>query len=211
VCLAVGLLAGYWLRGSAPQTAPASSNNVPATAPFRPSMSEAADLLQIQTMAHKASTLDDLKHAADLNAAPLLEKLHSDPKNSKLQNQIGLIYETAHRFKEAAACFEKSLQYDPRNIGVRADYASCLCYSGDVDGALAQLEASLAYDPKHAGTLTNIGIIKWRGKNDVDGAVAAWEKLLHYHPDFPQKELVQHMITQAKQTKTAEAVEAGQK
>jgi len=35
----------------------------------------------------------------------------------------------------------------------------------------------------------NIGIIKWRGKKDVDGAVAAWEKVLQYHPDFPQKAL----------------------
>ena len=70
-----------------------------------------------------------------------------------------------------------------------------------MDGALAQLNQSLAYDPKHAGTLMNIGIIRWRGKNDVDGAVAAWEKLLQYHPDFPQKDLVQQMITQAKQTR----------
>jgi cytochrome c-type biogenesis protein CcmH/NrfG len=94
---------------------------------------------------------------------------------------------------------------------VRADYASCLYYTGDVDGALAQLDKSLAYDPKHAGTLMNIGIIRWRGKNDVDGAVAAWEKLLQYHPDFPQKELVQHMIKQAKETKAAKNVGTGQK
>jgi tetratricopeptide (TPR) repeat protein len=152
-----------------------------------------------------------LKRAADVRAAPLLEKLRSEPKNPQLLNQIGLIYENAHQFKDAAAYFEKSLQNDPRNIGVRADYASCLFYTGDVDGALAQLNQSLAYDPKHAGTLMNIGIIKLRGKNDVEGAVAAWEKLLQYHPDFPQKEMVQHMITQAKQRKTGETVKEGQK
>ncbi len=128
-----------------------------------------------------------------------LTKLKSDPKNPQLWNQVGLIYKSAHQFKQAAGYFEKSLQYNPKDIGVRADYASCLYYTGDVDGALAQLNQSLTYDPQHAGTLMNIGIIKWRGKNDVDGAVAAWEKLLQYHPDFPQKDLVQQMITQAKQ------------
>jgi cytochrome c-type biogenesis protein CcmH/NrfG len=209
VCLAVGLLAGYWMRGSASQAAQPSSAKAAATAPSPPSMSAAADYQQ--TPPHNAPTLEELKRAANVKAAPLVEKLRSEPKNPQLLNQIGLIYENAHQFKDAAAYFEKSLQNDPRNIGVRADFASCLFYTGDVDGALAQLNQSLAYDPKHAGTLMNIGIIKLRGKNDVEGAVAAWEKLLQYHPDFPQKEMVQHMITQAKQTKTGETVKEGQK
>ena len=83
---------------------------------------------------------------------------------------------------------------------MRADYASCLYFTGDVDGALAQLNKSLTYDPQHAGTLMNIGIIKWKGKNDANGAIESWEKVLKYHPDFPQKEMVQHMITEAKQS-----------
>ena len=198
-CLALGFLAGYLLRGSAPvQTPPAAVEATPSSQ----AMGEPPN--QLQTEQQKMPTLDDLKRMADKKAEPLLARLKSDPKNPQLENQVGLIYENAHQFKEAAGHFERSLQYDPKNIGVRADYASCLYYTGDVDGALAQLNQSLTYDPKHAGTLMNIGIIKWRGKNDVDGAVAAWEKLLQYHPEFPQKDLVQHMITEAKRSaKTA--------
>jgi cytochrome c-type biogenesis protein CcmH/NrfG len=210
VCLATGLLAGYFLRGSASAPVPAPPAAA-ATAPASQSMGESAGQMQTQQMPYKMPTLDELKGMADTKAAPLLEKMKSDPKNPQLANQLGLIYENAHQFKEAAGYFEKSLQYDPKNVGVRADYASCLYYSGDVDGALAQLNKSLAYDPKHAGTLMNIGIIKWRGKHDVDGAVAAWEKLLQYHPDSPQRDLVQHMIAHAKQTKTAKTVGEGQK
>jgi cytochrome c-type biogenesis protein CcmH len=145
-------------------------------------------------------SLDDLQRMADKKAEPLLAKLKSDPKNPQLWNQVGLIYKSAHQFKQSEEYFEKSLQYDPKNVGVRADYASCMYYTGDVDGALAQLDQSLTYDPKHAGTLMNIGIIKWRGKNDANGAIAAWEQLLRYHPDFPQKDLVQQMLTQARQS-----------
>ncbi|MGA8438890.1 MAG: tetratricopeptide repeat protein [Candidatus Sulfotelmatobacter sp.] len=206
VCLATGLLAGYLLRGSAPGPVRNPSVRGEATAPAPQMMGKSTGQLQTQQMPNKMPTLDGLKRMADMKAAPLLAKLKSDPTNPQLENQIGLIYEHAHQFKEAAGYFEKSLQYDPTNIGVRADYASCLYYTGDVDGALAQLNQSLTYDPKHAGTLMNIGIIKWRGKNDIDGAVAAWEKLLQYHPEFPQKDLVQHMIMQAKQTKTAKTV-----
>jgi len=210
VCLATGGVAGYLLRGSAPTPLQAPAARAVATATPTQATDESASQLQPQPP-NKMPTLDDMKRMADVKAAPLLAKLKSDPQNPRLQNEIGLIYESAHQFKEAAGYFERSLHYDPKNIGVGADYASCLYYSGDVDGALAQLDKSLAYDPKHAGTLMNIGIIRWRGKNDVDGAVAAWEKLLQYHPDFPQKELVQSMIRQAKQTKTAKNVDTGQK
>ena len=210
VCLLFGFLAGYFLRGSAlssvhPVSA-AAPGSTPAAEPANPAANESP---AAPPMPHKMPTLDDLKRMADSKAAPLLERLKSDPNNPQLENQIGLIYQNAQQFKQAAGYFEKSLRQDPRNIGVRADYASCLYYTGDVDGALAQLNQSLIYDPKHAGTLLNIGIIRWKGKNDVDGAVASWEKLLRYHPDFPQKKALQHMITQAKQTKTAGPHEKG--
>jgi tetratricopeptide (TPR) repeat protein len=207
VCLGLGFLAGYLLRGSASGPV-ALSAAAKAAAPSSPGMAAAAapspagPSQRAEQMPYKMTTLDDMKRMADKKAAPLLEKLKSDAKNPQLENQIGLIYENAHQFKTAAEYFERTLQYDPKNIGVRADYASCLYYTGDVDGALKQLNQSLIYDPKHAGTLMNIGIIRWQGKNDADGAVAAWEKLLQYHPDFPQKDLIQHMITQAKQAHT---------
>jgi cytochrome c-type biogenesis protein CcmH/NrfG len=44
----------------------------------------------------------------------------------------------------------------------------------------------------------NIGIIEWQGKKDVNAAVSAWEKLLKLNPDFPQKDVVEHLIAQAK-------------
>jgi len=200
VCLVTGLAMGYLLRGSASApvqpVAASETVNPSAQAPGQPSG-------QLQ-MPQQMPTLDDMKKMADKKAEPLLAKLKTDGKNPQLLNQIGLLYKSAHQFKEAAGYFEKSLQYDPKNIGVRADYASCLYYTGDVDGALAQLEKSLTFDPKHAGTLMNIGIIRWQGKNDVNGAVAAWRKLLQYHPDFPQKDAVEQMIAEAtKSTKIA--------
>jgi Tfp pilus assembly protein PilF len=216
LCLGVGFVAGYLLRGSAQapvQALHAGSSFGGATAPTQTMAEQPSPSQPSPAMPHKMPTMDDMKRMADKKAAPLLEKLKTDEKNPQLQNQIGLIYEQAHQFKQAAGYFEKSLQYDPKNVGVRADYASCLYYTGDVDGALAQLSQSLTYDPKHAGTLMNIGIIKWKGKNDVPGAVAAWEKLLQYHPDFPQKEMLEHMITQAKQAqmKAGKAADGGQK
>ena len=56
-----------------------------------------------------------LQRMADKKAEPLLAKLKSDPKNPQLWNQVGLIYKSAHQFKQSEGYFEKSLEYDPKN------------------------------------------------------------------------------------------------
>src|SRR5580704_6899287 len=178
VCLIVGLVLGYFLRGSAPAATTAKlaahQTAVPASAGTMPAA------MSHGTAPHPAPTLYDMKRMADT------------------LNQLGILYRATHQFKEAEGYYEKALQVDPKNVNVRTDLASCLYYTGDVDGALAQLQKSLTYDPKHAGTLMNIGIIEWKGKNDTNAAVAAREKLLKLNPDFPQKEMVEHMIAEAK-------------
>ena len=135
----------------------------------------------------------------DKQADPLLAKLKADPKNVDLLNKTALTYKAAHQFKDAIIYFQKALDVDPKNVPIRTDMASCMYYMGDVDGALAELDKALTYDPKHPGTLMNIGIIKWQGKNDVNGAIAAWQTLLKLNPNFPQKAVIEHLISEAKQ------------
>lgn len=192
ICLFIGLPIGYLLRGSAPE---ASSAPMSAAAPMTPTAAPAMG----SGMGHPAPTLEDMKRMADKKAEPLLAKLKADPNNAQLLNQVGILYRSAHQFKEAEDYFRKSLAVDPKNADVRADMAACMYYNGDPDGALKELQKTLTYDPKHAGALMNIGIIKWKAKNDAAGAVASWEKLLKLNPNFPQKESVERMISDAKQ------------
>lgn len=194
ICLVVGLLVGYLLRGSAPEGSPATLQQ--AAAPGMPHSPAAAG----GGMPHAMPTMEEMKRMADKKAEHLLVKLKADPNNPQLLNQIGIMYRSAHQFKQAQEYFQKSLAIDPKNVDVRTDMAACMFYGGDVDGALRELDQSLKYDPKHAGALMNIGIIKWKAKNDVPGAVASWEKLLKLNPDFAQKDEVERMIAEAKQS-----------
>jgi Tfp pilus assembly protein PilF len=189
VCLVVGVLVGYLVRGSANPSAQAAS----ATAQTQQPASAPPSGMGQQPM----PTMDDMKRMADKQAQPLLATLKTDPKNAALLNKTALTYKAAHQFKEAIPYFQKALDVDPKNVAIRDDMASCMYYTGDVDGALDQLNQSLTYDPKFPGTLLNIGIIKWQGKKDVKGAVASWQTLLKLNPNFPQKEAVEHMITEA--------------
>ena len=220
VCLLIGLPVGYLLRGSAPQPAAVQPNavSVPAASPQAAAPAGMPGAMAQGQMPSSMGqgqmpTLEQMKHMADKQAEPLLAKLKTDPKNATLLYQIANIYTDTHQFQEAISYYQKSLAIDPTSIKTRANLASCLFYTGDVDGALAQLDKALTYDPKHPGVLMNIGIMKWKGKNDVAGAIAAWEKLLKLNPNFEQKAVVEHMLSEAKQqqakTKAAEAAPKG--
>lgn len=199
ICLAIGLVVGYLLRGSAPSTvpSPAAMSGAPA-APV--AAAPAAPTAATTPAQHPKMTLDDMKRMADAKATPVLEKLKKNPKDADALNQLGILYRATHQFKEAEGYFEKSLEINPKNVDARVDLASCLYYTGDADGAIAQLNKALTYDPKHPGALMNLGLIKWKAKNDVPGAVAAWQTLLKLNPDFAQKDTVQRMINDAEQS-----------
>jgi len=184
VCLVVGLAIGYLFRGSQSPAQP-----VPAATVAQPAAMAGA-------MGGQMPSLEQMKQMADMKAAPLLEKLKSDPNNKDLLAQVGKIYNSTHQFKEAAGYYGKALQVDPTNVALRTEMASCLYYSGDVDGAISQLQQSLHYDPKDANSLFNLGMMKWQGKQDSKGAVAAWQQLLKSNPqlDADRKATVQKLM-----------------
>ncbi len=141
-------------------------------------------------------TLDQMKQMADKKAAPLLERLKTDPNNSAVLSQVGAIYQGTHQFQEAVVYFEKAVQADPKNVATRTQFASCLYYNGDVDGAISQLQQALRDDPKDANSLFNLGMIKWQGKQDSNGAIAAWKQLLKSNPQLSaeRKATVQKLL-----------------
>ena len=187
ICLTLGLGIGYLLRGSQSQAKSSAAQPMGAAA-------------QPGTMPQMPS-LDDMKRMANKKAEPLLEKLKTDPKNTELLTQVARIYETTHQFKEAADYFGKAVEADPKNVETRAEMASCLYYSGDVDGAIAQLERSLTYDAKNPNSLFNLGVMRWQGKKDAKGALSAWQQLLKTNPGLAadKKSQVQKLMAQVEQ------------
>jgi cytochrome c-type biogenesis protein CcmH/NrfG len=187
VCLLVGLALGYLFRGSQSSAPPA-----PGASGIQPTARAGATGGQMLS-------LDQMKQIADKKAEPLLAKLKSDPNNSGLLLQVGNIYKATHQFKDAVSYYDKALKVDSKNVPARNEMASCLYYTGDADGALAQLEQSLKDDPKNADALFNLGVIKWDAKKDAKGAVSAWQQLLKSNPalDARKKAEVQKAIADA--------------
>jgi cytochrome c-type biogenesis protein CcmH/NrfG len=141
-------------------------------------------------------SMEEMKGMADKQAAPLIEKLKSDPDNSSLLVQVGAIYHSTHQFKEAAGYYGRASQVDPKNVAIRTKLASSLYRGGDVDRAIAQLNQGLAYDPKDANALFDLGMIRLHGKQDGKGALAAWQQLLKTNPELSadRKAMVQKLM-----------------
>lgn len=174
VFLVMGLAMGYFFPGSQPSSAP--KPNAAASAPAAPGPHGMGN-------AHMPSP-DEMKQMADQQAAPLLEKLKSDPNNVGLLLQVGAIYHITHQYSEAAAYYGKAAQIQPRDVAIRTRLASSLFREGDADAAIAQLNQALAFEPKDANSLFDLGMIRLEGKGDAKGALAAWQLLLKTNPQL---------------------------
>jgi len=186
VCLFLGVFVGYLVRGS-----------------WQRARVQLPESTQAQPMpggpqGHPTPTLKQMKQLADKRAEPLLAELKKNSKDKKALVQTAYVYKSSHQFQEAVNYFNKALEVDPKDVAVRTEMASCLYYSGEVDGALTQLQQSLKYEPRDANALFNLGMIKWKGKNDRAGAIAAWQELLKTNPKLDRRPVVEQMIAEAR-------------
>ena len=160
-----GLLVG-WIIGSQHATAPP-----PRPAAETPTTT-AGTAEQTPAPALDEARVSTLKAAADRN-----------PKDAASRVELGNLYFDAERFAEAAKWYEAALEIDPRNVNASTDLGITYYYMKQTDRALAQFDRSLRIDPKHSKTLMNIGIVRAFGKEDLQGATEAWQRLIEVAPD----------------------------
>jgi cytochrome c-type biogenesis protein CcmH/NrfG len=119
----------------------------------------------------------------EARAAALRTMAERSPNDAETRVQLGNLYFDAERYDEATKWYEAALKVNPRNVNASTDLGIAYYYSNQPDRALTQFEQSLAIDPKHAKTLLNIGIVRAFGKQDLDGAEKAWQRVLDVAPD----------------------------
>ena len=187
VCLLLGMAGGWLIRGSQSPTAAAPAMAAGAPAPTGMGGAPSAQ-----------PTPEQLKQMADTQAAPLIEKLKTDPNNPELLASIGNYYYDAQQYPTAVDYYGRALKAKPSDASVRTDMATAYWYMGNADTAIAEFNKSLTYEPNKPNTLFNLGLVKWQGKMDIKGAVADWEKLLATNPNYEGKDKVEQMIAEAK-------------
>jgi tetratricopeptide (TPR) repeat protein len=194
--LLLGVCGGWLIRRSLP-AAPATIANTEVASPVAPTALPATAVNPNFSSVPAVPSAVELKQAADSQAAPLLEKLKSDPNNAALLAQVGNLYYDAKQYPTAIEYYQRSLKVQPTDASVGTDLGTAYWYSGDADTAIKQFNKVLSIAPTKADTLFNLGIVEWQGKKDGKAAVAAWQKLLDTNPDYNNKEGVLQLIAQA--------------
>jgi tetratricopeptide (TPR) repeat protein len=160
----LGLLGG-WIIGS--QQASPSPVSPPAAQP-----QAGQPAAQQQAPALDETRVSQLKSEAE-----------RDPRNPAPRVQLGDLYFDSERFEDAAQWYTAALEIEPRNVNVSTDLGIAYYYTNQPDRALEQFEKSLAIDPRHSKTLLNVGVVRAWGKQDLDGAARAWERVIEVAPD----------------------------
>ena len=115
-------------------------------------------------------------------ASALKTTAQQNPGDAAIRVQLGNMYFDAGRYPESAEWYEAALKVNPRDVNASTDLGIAYYYMNQADRALTQFERSLEIDSKHAKTLLNIGIVRAWGKQDLDGAAKAWERLIEVAP-----------------------------
>ena len=117
-----------------------------------------------------------------------------DPKNVESRVNLGNLYFDAERFPEAIQWYEAAFALNPNDPNVSTDLGVSYYYLGQPDQALAAFERSLKIDPKHTKTWLNLGVVRAFGKQDLAGAVAAWEEVIRIAPDSQEGQTARRFV-----------------
>ena len=128
----------------------------------------------------RAAVLDDTQ----VNALKTVAE--REASNATPRVQLGNLYFDAERYDDAIKWYGEATKLSPTDVNVSTDLGVSYYYSNQPDKALEQFDRSLTLDPKHAKTLLNVGIVKAFGKQDLDGAGAAWKQVIAIAPDSPE-------------------------
>lgn len=188
VCLVAGIAGGWSIRSS---RTPALTGPVKATSAISPTPTA--------PIPSQTPNPARLKEMADAQAAPLIDKVKSNPHDAGLLTSIGNTYYDAQQYPVAIDYYGRVLQARPSDTAVRTDMGTAYWYMGNTDAAIAEFNQALAVAPNNPNALFNLGLAKWKGKRDGAGAIADWKKLLATNPDYEGKGKVKGMMAEAEE------------
>jgi tetratricopeptide (TPR) repeat protein len=111
-----------------------------------------------------------------------LDLLKSDPDNSGLHNDYGIVLLAQNKIPEASAEFKEALRIEPTMPVAHNNMGLCLMRSLKLNEAIAEYQNALELDPKSPHTRTSLGTALGM-KGDLDGAIAQFREIIENDPD----------------------------
>jgi tetratricopeptide (TPR) repeat protein len=128
----------------------------------------------------------------------LKEIVKKDPKNLPAWVELGNLYFDTDQPKEAIEAYSRYLAVKPENADVRTDMGVMYRKLGQFDRALEEFRKAARSDPKHANSRYNIGVVLLHDKQDIQGAIKAWEEYLKVDPNSERAQRIRAQIEKMK-------------
>jgi tetratricopeptide (TPR) repeat protein len=128
----------------------------------------------------------------------LKEIVKKDPKNLPAWVELGNLYFDTDQPKEAIEAYSQYLAIKPNNADVRTDMGIMYRKLGQFDQAIQEFKKAAQSDPKHVNSRYNIGLVLLHDKQDIQGAVKAWEEYLKVDPNSEKAQRIRAQIEKMK-------------
>jgi cytochrome c-type biogenesis protein CcmH/NrfG len=128
----------------------------------------------------------------------LKDIVQKDPKNLAAWAELGNLYFDSQKPKEAIQAYSQYLAAKPDNADVRTDMGIMFRSLGDFDRAIEEFKKAAQSDPKHVNSRYNIGLVLLHDKQDIKGAVKAWEEFLKVDPKSERAQRISAQIEKMK-------------
>ncbi|MEI9475650.1 MAG: tetratricopeptide repeat protein [Deltaproteobacteria bacterium] len=128
----------------------------------------------------------------------LKDILQKDPKNLSAWVELGNSYFDTNQPQESIDAYSKYLAIKPGNPDVRTDMGIMYRKLGDYDRAIKEFRTAAQNDPKHVNSRYNTGLVLLHDKQDIKGAIKAWEEYLKVDPNSDRANRVRTQMDKLK-------------
>ncbi len=132
----------------------------------------------------------------------LKDIVKKDPKNLPALVELGNLYFDSNQPREAIDAYTQYLALKPDNADVRTDLGIMYRKIGEFDKAIDEFRKAAKIDPKHLNSRYNIGLVLLHDKQDIKGAIQAFEEYVKIDPNSErgqrQKGQIEKMKTMVK-------------
>ena len=128
----------------------------------------------------------------------LKDILQKDPKNLSAWVELGNLYFDTNQPQESIEAYSKYLAIKPDNPDVRTDMGIMYRKLGDFDRAIKEFRTAAQNDPKHINSRYNTGLVLLHDKQDIKGAIKAWEEYLKVDPNSDRANRVKTQMEKLK-------------
>jgi len=162
----------------------------------RPAMVQKPQMAPRVTEAPEPQGPNPMEVAAKVQA--LKDIVKKDSKNLSAWVELGNLYFDSNQRQEAVHAYQQYLAIKPDNADVRTDLGIMYRKLGEFDKALEEFRKAAKSDPRHVNSRYNIGIVLLHDKQDIKGAIQAWEEYLRVDPNGERAQRLRAQIERMK-------------